>query len=96
MNIIEKIEMYLSEACPGDKKKSKGKGKGLGKGKGEGPIGRLKDEVSEADVKAYMNDPLYKAVLKSKSQKEYDKSMTTLRSIRGDSAVNDFIRMLKK
>ena len=75
----------------------KAKGKGLGKGKGEGPIGKFKDdEVSEADVKAYMNDPLYKAVLKSKSQKEYDKAMTTLRSIRGDSAVNDFIRKLKK
>ena len=49
MNIIEKIEMYLSEACPGDKKKSKGKGKGLGKGKGEGPIGRFKDEDDKED-----------------------------------------------
>lgn len=44
MNIIEKIEKYLEEACPGDKIKSKGKGKGLGKGKGKGPIGRFKDE----------------------------------------------------
>lgn len=40
MNIIEKIEKYLEEACPGDKIKSKGKGKGLGKGKGKGPISK--------------------------------------------------------
>ena len=35
MNIIQKLDMYLDEACPGDKIKSKGKGKGLGKGKGK-------------------------------------------------------------
>jgi len=39
MNIVEKLNMYLDEACPGDKIKSKGKGKGLGKGKGKGPLG---------------------------------------------------------
>ena len=39
MNIVEKLDMYLDEACPGDKIKSKGKGKGLGKGKGKGPLG---------------------------------------------------------
>ena len=100
MKLIDKLDMYLDEACPGDKKKSKGKGKGLGKGKGKGPIGRFKDEeLDEANAEkfvAYMNDPLYKAVIKSKSKKDYDKSMTTLRAIRGDSAVNDFLRMLKK
>lgn len=49
MNIIEKIEKYLEEACPGDKIKSKGKGQGLGKGKGKGPIGRFKDDEEDKD-----------------------------------------------
>lgn len=50
MNILEKIDKYLEEACPGDKIKSKGKGKGMGKGKGKGPIGKFKDDenISEA------------------------------------------------
>ena len=40
MKILDRLDMYLDEACPGDKKKSKGKGKGLGTGKGKGPIGK--------------------------------------------------------
>lgn len=107
MKLIERLDMYLDEGCPGDKKKSKGKGKGLGKGKGKGPIGRFKDdedeedeeELDEADATkfvAYMNDPLYKAVLTSKNKKDFNKSLNTLKSIRGESAFNDFLRMLKK
>ena len=47
MKILDKLDMYLDEACPGDKKKSKGKGKGLGKGKGKGPIGKFKDDEED-------------------------------------------------
>lgn len=94
MKLIDKLDMYLDEGCPGGKKKSKGKGKGLGKGKGEGPIGKPIDEVNIP--KAYMDDPLYKAVITSKNQKEYDKAVKTLKAIRGETAFNNFIRMLKK
>ena len=95
MKLIDKLDMYLEACSGGDKKKSKGKGKGLGKGKGEGPIGKPK--MDETDIpKAYMNDPLYKAVITSKNQKEYDKAVKTLKGIRGETAFNNFVRMLKK
>jgi len=43
----------------------------------------------------FHKDPLYKAVLMAKSKREYDKALTTLKSIRGDTAFRNFVKALK-
>ena len=56
----------------------------------------LSDSKLPEKVKPYMDDPLYKAVLTAKNKKEMDKAIETLKSIRGETAYNNFLRILKK
>lgn len=54
-------------------------------------------EASLKDVpKDFMDDPLYKAVLMSKNEKEFKKALDTLLSIRGSNALNALKAAMKK
>jgi len=54
------------------------------------------NEVSLKDVpKEFMDDPLYKAVLTAKNEKEFKKNLDTLLSIRGPSAVKSLQNAMK-
>ena len=46
-------------------------------------------------AKPYMDDPLYKAVLTAKNKKEMVKAVETLKAIRGQTAYNNFLRILQ-
>lgn len=54
------------------------------------------NEVSLKDIpKEFMNDPLYKAVLTAKNEKDFKKHLDTLLSIRGSSAVKALQNAMK-
>lgn len=52
--------------------------------------------LNESDIKDFMDDPLYKAVLTAKNEKEFKKNLDTLLSIRGPSALKLLQSVLKK
>jgi hypothetical protein len=56
-----------------------------------------KNHLKEAKVpQEFMEDPLYKAVLTAKNEKEFKKALDTLMSVRGSSAVTSLQNAIKK
>ena len=54
------------------------------------------NEVSLKDVpKEFMDDPLYKAVLTAKNEKEFKKNLDKLLSVRGSNAVKALQNAMK-
>jgi hypothetical protein len=52
--------------------------------------------LKEQEVKKrYMSDPLFAKILNAKNKKEYDKAVETCKSIRGDTAFQNFVKAAK-
>ena len=73
--------------------------KGNSKSKSQHYVSDSKDDpLARAKYRAtqFMEDPLYKAVLTAKNKKEMDKAVEIVKSIRGETAYNNFLRIIKK
>jgi rubrerythrin len=56
----------------------------------------LKFSSKEDVIKHYSHDPLFKAAMDAKNKEEFDKALSILRSVRGETSFQNFITMLKK